>query len=196
MNRARGFTLIETVIFIVIIAIAVLSVTLLFSQSVRHSNAPLERQRALALANAFMEEIRHKRWDENTPIGGGCVETGSGFCDSYCATLSAASCGVCQASAGSCQPKASASAGTGAEGEGRADFDDVDDYHGISNQSPPQDADGNPMVGYAGYAVSVTVASPAANWNGIDRRDVKRVEVVVRSPSGESIRLDAYRVNY
>lgn len=174
MRRQRGFSLIETVVFIVIVAIAAVGLIGLFGQNARQSAEPLLRQKAVALASAYMDEILHKKWDHATPVGGGCVAAGSSFCLSG--------------------PPASTVLGPDS-GESRSRYDDVDDYHQPEFQ-PPQNSDGEPLAGYAGFTVSVRVGHPAADWNGVARQDVKRVQVKVRTPLGETINLVAYRVNY
>jgi hypothetical protein len=61
--------------FIVIVGIAVSAITLLFVQNVRYSADPLIRQKSIAVARAYMDEIVRKRWDELSPEGGGCIDT-------------------------------------------------------------------------------------------------------------------------
>ncbi len=173
MRRQAGFSLLETVLVIVLLGIVVAGLSSLFVSSVGKSHEPYLRQRALAVAGAFMDEIMAKRWDENTPLGGGCVNTGSGFCLS-----------------------GPAAAGLATEEAARADWDDVDDYDAITAQSPPQDASGNPMPGHDGFSVTVNVSQPAGGWNGLPAADVKRIEVQVASNSGEQIVLHAWRVNF
>lgn len=63
--------------FIVIVGIAVAAISLLFQQNVQHSADPLIRQKTIAVAKAYMDEIVRKRWDELTPTGGGCIDTSS-----------------------------------------------------------------------------------------------------------------------
>ncbi|MCW8982513.1 MAG: prepilin-type N-terminal cleavage/methylation domain-containing protein [Gammaproteobacteria bacterium] len=67
----QGFTLIETVMFIIIVGIAVSAVALQFTQNVRHSADPLLRQQAITFAHIYLDEITAKKWDETTPDGGG-----------------------------------------------------------------------------------------------------------------------------
>ena len=74
-HRSHGFSLIETVLFIVVVGVAVSSISLQFSQNVLHSAEPILRQQAVTIANGYIDEMIHKRWDELTPIGGGCVPT-------------------------------------------------------------------------------------------------------------------------
>lgn len=173
-QHTEGFSLIETVIFIVIIGIALITITTQFNQNVGHSAEPLLRQRGVTIANSYLDEIVRKRWDENSPIGGGCV-----------ATLSA-----------TCTATESVSATLGAEGgESRASYDDVDDYNGL-NDSPPQEATGTPLTDLSGYRITVSVAYPAADWNGISRYDIKVITLTVTSTLGESLEFKLYRVNY
>lgn len=168
-----GFTLIETVIVIVLVGAMMAGMSSLFMNNVGHSHRPYLRQKALAVANAFMDEIFRKRWNESTPLGGGCVNAGSGFCATG---PGAASIGV-------------------EAGETRATYDDVDDYHGLS-QTPPQDSAGVDMPDYTGYTVDVTVAQPGSAWNGVPAADVRLITVSVTSNGGESINISTYRVNF
>jgi MSHA pilin protein MshD len=173
-SKCRGFTLIETVLVIIIVGIAVAAIGTQFATNVGSSHEPLLRQRALAVANAYMDEILKKRWNSATPTGGGCVVTGSGSCTT---------------------PGAPAALAIGDDGQSRADFDDVDDYHGLDEA--PTDSEGNAIPGYGNFNVTVEVGNPAdATWNGIDRLDVLQIGVTVTTPTGESIALTAYRVNY
>lgn len=170
-QQQGGFTLIETIIVIVLVGAMMAGMTSLFMNTVGNSHRPFLRQRALAVANAFMDEIQHKRWNEATPIGGGCVNAG-------------ASC-----------PTGPAATAIGTDGDTRATYDDIDDYHGL-NQSPPQNSAGVDMPGYVGFTVNVSVVQPGGNWNGIPAADVRLITVSVTSPSNESISTSSYRVNF
>lgn len=81
MRRVRGYTLIELVMFIVIVGVALSAIALVFQQSTAHSADPYVRQRGIAVLHAYMDEILHKRWNEITPVGGGCLVTGGGLCE-------------------------------------------------------------------------------------------------------------------
>jgi len=168
-KKAKGFTLIEVIITIVLVGTMMGGLSVLFAKNVEGSYRPYLRQRSLAVANAFMEEISRKRWDEVSPIGGGCINTG-------------ASC-----AAGILAP------GMNTEEAVRADYDDVDDYNAIVNQVPPQDSSGAAMPGYNDFSVTVTVTQVA--WNGVPAADVKLITVSVTSNSNETITLQSYRLN-
>lgn len=56
--KQQGFTLIELVLFIVIVGIAVGAISTQFAQNVQHSAEPLLRQKALAIAHSHMDKIQ------------------------------------------------------------------------------------------------------------------------------------------
>ena len=170
--QQAGFTLIETIIVIVLVGVMMAGMTALFMNNVSNSHRPYLRQKALAVTNAFMDEILRKRWNEATPLGGNCVNTASGACITGPAVVA-----------------------IGIDGESRATYDDIDDYHGL-NQSPPQDSSGTDMPGYSGYTVDVSVVQPGANWNAVPAADVRLITVSVTSSSNETLSISAYRINF
>lgn len=77
MNRARGFSLIEAVIFIVIVSIAVAAISQQVTQSAKNSSDPLLRQKAVTILHQYLDQMQTVRWDETTPIGGGTATSQS-----------------------------------------------------------------------------------------------------------------------
>jgi len=67
-TRQRGFSLIELVIFIVIMSIAVVGVLGVMNITTRYSADPMIQKQALAIAESLLEEIELK--DFNNPTGG------------------------------------------------------------------------------------------------------------------------------
>lgn len=57
MKRQRGISLIELIIFIVILSVALTGILLVMNQVTAHSADPLVRKQALAVAESLMEEI-------------------------------------------------------------------------------------------------------------------------------------------
>ncbi len=202
MIRQNGFTLIETVIFILVLAIGLVGIVNLTTTATKESGTPLVRERTLAIAHAYMDEIISKRWDENTPLGGGCVDTDivnpTDSCTLYCAALTNFQCvrSKCRFAAGSCQAANTVSPALAAEeGAGnRIIWDDVDDYSAYGGA--PETIDGTPIAAYAGYTTLVTITQTGAAWNGIPAADVRRIQVDVSNPLGETLTLVAYRVNF
>ncbi len=58
MMRQRGISLIELIMFVVIISIGVVGILLLMNKVIGHSANTLARKQALAIAESFLEEIQ------------------------------------------------------------------------------------------------------------------------------------------
>lgn len=159
--REAGFSLVELVVTMVVISIAVLGITNALSFAFAHQSDGLWQAKSVALAESYLEEIMARRFDEATPLGG----------------------------VPACSPVTVPCSAVGVDGEPRAEFDDVDDYHGIDDM-PPVDANGNPLAEYPGFRVQVTVAyADAAQVAalGLDATtDAKLVTVLVTPPGGKS----------
>lgn len=195
MNSLRGFSLIETVIFILVVSIGLAGIVSLFVQNTKSSAAPFVRERTAAIANAYMDEIMGKRFDENTPVGGGCVETGSNSCSNYCAALSDVDCvqSKCRLqAANSCVARANVG-GIATEEGSRNAYDDVDDYAGLVEVPTGL---GGAVGGYTGFTAQVSISQPGSSWHGIDARDLRHIQVDITSPMNETISLEGYRVNF
>lgn len=82
LNDSRGVTLIETIVFMVVISIALAALVQVYTYAVVNSVDPVVRTRALELAQAQMDEILARKFDENTPSGGvpACNSSGAPAC--------------------------------------------------------------------------------------------------------------------
>ncbi len=69
-QKNKGVSLIEMVVFIVVVSIALSVLTAVYNQSVIKSNEPLIRQKSLNLAQAKMDEVMALKYDAMTPTGG------------------------------------------------------------------------------------------------------------------------------
>jgi MSHA pilin protein MshD len=56
--KQRGISLVELIMFIVIVSVALTGVLLVFNQNTKHSADPLIRKQALAVAQSMMEEVQ------------------------------------------------------------------------------------------------------------------------------------------
>ena len=68
--KQAGVTLIEVIVFIVVVNLAFVAVMQIYSQAVVSSVDPIVRVRAIELARATLDEVQARRFDENTPVGG------------------------------------------------------------------------------------------------------------------------------
>lgn len=196
----RGFTLIEIVITIVILG-GVSLILLPFFNAITHGPDPEIRERAISLGQAMMDEIMAKKWDANTPMGGGPICTGESPSQIGRPTLIDA----CVTKA---TPQPILTASFIPEEATRQNFDDVDDYDGWHEKDSFQDPTDNTktflMPGYE-FWVSVryiasnnatgtidqnTTAAPAGTTT-----DTKRVVVTVKSPLGETFYFVAVACN-
>jgi MSHA pilin protein MshD len=67
LGRSRGTTLVEVIVFMLIVSIAVVSVVKALSQAVLWSADPLIQRQALAVAEALIEEIDSQPYAQKDP---------------------------------------------------------------------------------------------------------------------------------
>ena len=83
----------------------------------------------------------------------------------------------------------------GIDGEAtRAEFDDVDDYDGLSDVGA-RDQFGNPLAGLSAYSVSVSVA-PSGALPSVPSSDAIRIDVVVTHVNDVNFVLSGYRTRF
>ncbi len=78
MRREAAFTLIEIIVTIVVIAIAATALLSFFSGAVRGSAEPVIQQQATTIAEAYLEEIMQKAFDDPTDPEQGVASTEAG----------------------------------------------------------------------------------------------------------------------
>lgn len=176
--QQRGFTLIEIIVGIVTLSIAlVLLSTLLFPQAPR-SAEPLLKARASALGQMFMNEIMGKAFDDNSDMSGGYVR---------CNDTTPVSC---------TEPGSLSS-----EEQSRSDYDDVDDFHGLSSDSG-DDIDDVLLQGglderFAGFSFEISVVY--SNDKGEQQTSIqryKRIDVTITAPNNQDFVFTAIRGDY
>lgn len=208
-SHQKGISLIELVIFIVIISVALTGITLMYINTTRYSADPMVRIRSIELAQSTLEEILLKAYDNNTPTGGGCVQM-TNPATTLCTS------GTTPAS----DPNAGTPLGTDGEAS-RGAYNDVDDYtdqlYCGANVTPAntacpalacqnmQDGSGNDIPAeYSGFSVCIQVnyagnelntVAPGTGTNVLVN-DAKRIDVIVTDPLNSRISLSAYRLNF
>ena len=64
----RGFTLIELIIFIVIVGVAMAGILSVFNTSVKSSADPMVRKQTIAIAESLLEEILQKEYGRKAQV--------------------------------------------------------------------------------------------------------------------------------
>jgi MSHA pilin protein MshD len=168
-RRTVGFTLIEIIIGMVVLAISLSIVTSLIIPSEEHSADQVHQIKAAELGQSMLDEILAKAFDENSDKAGGrlrCNEVGY----TSCTTLL-----------------------QNEEADIRANFDDVDDYNGYASLKTSTDTDLH--SGYGSFQVSVIVAYNGTPF-GVADSLVKQVTVTVTTPLGTPIEFTGYKANF
>lgn len=170
-KKRQGFTLIELIIGIVVIAIVALVVTGGMGQLFRQSVDPWQQIRATEVGQSLMNEILSRRFDENSQANNQslrCSEDGAGDC----ATLN-------PCSGGGTLPNA--------EESQRNNFDDVDDYHCLNLNG--SELGGGTEDLYKGFSARVLVSYQRMN-------ELKLVQIEVTTPQQDTIEFSAVKGNW
>ncbi len=181
--RSRGVTLVELIVFIVIVGVAMAGVFAAFNTLTAASADPQVRKQVLAIAESLMEEVAL------TPFT---------YCDpDDPAASTAVNSAACTA------PANGEDAAIGPEaGETRysaaTPFDNVSDYHGFAMSSGIQDITNTPISGLGAYSasISVTQAGLGAGGDAIAAAEALRISITVTGPGGVSTTLEGYRTRY
>lgn len=84
IKAVQGFTLVELIVFITVVATVMGSLSMLFSNTAINTTDPLLMNRALQCAKTKMDEISVYRFSDSTPVGGipacGSGQSGSESC--------------------------------------------------------------------------------------------------------------------
>ncbi len=173
-RRVRGLTLIELLLFIVVVGIALSAMLKVFVTATTASADPMIRRQQLAIAESLLREIELMpfTWCDPTDPA---VDTATGTAG--CATVENSG------------PEA------GQTRYGPANFfNNVNDYSGFS-MSGIRDVTNTPIAGLSGYSASVTVVSAALDTIPAAGEALK-ITVTVTAPNGSAISLQGWRTRY
>ena len=180
MCRARqgGVSLIELIIFIVVVGVAVIGVLAAMRMGTAASTDPMVHKQALAIAEALLEEVQLQPFTYCDPD------------DANAATaLNAAGCAV---------PANDESLAMGPEGgetrTGAPPFDNVSDYHNVPLGVGTTGMDGTAIGGLGNYSAAITVTPQGLG--AIPAAEALLIRVTVNGPTNVQVVLDGYRVRY
>jgi len=180
----RGLSLIELLIFIVVVGVCLAGVLAAINLGTQHSADPMVRKQALAAAESLLEEI------ELQPFT---------FCDprdpsAPAATSSAVGATGCSAAGYSMDTPANW--GVGKSRYASPFFDNVADYNSFSMTGTLNDLFQQASSRLTGYSASVSVSQVGSGFGaGVPNADVLRIDVTVTG-SGESVKLTGFRFRH
>ena len=199
-GRETGFTLLELVLGIVVLAITLSMLLSVLLPQARNRSQPIYQIRAIELAQSMLQEAQSRSFDENSDRQGG----GSKY--RYCGGVNT----LLEESSGACtDPNKYGPEGT----EPNTDpnyhtpdftlYNDVDDFQRFC-ETPLSGAQVAEVQGfdsslYQGYRVQLCIDNYPAGLGLTDRSQwdaAKRIRVTVTMPSHESLVLTGYRSNY
>jgi MSHA pilin protein MshD len=177
----RGVSLIELIMFIVIISVSLTGILLVMNLTTRNSADPLVHKQALAIAESLLEEV------ELMPFT---------FCDPDDASMETATgpfVGGMGCNATVEGPGPETIAGVTETRGGIPPFDNVNDYAGIP---PGAVFDINGVAGPPGYTAAIAVVPPPVALGAVPVAETWLITVTVTGPDGIPIVLDGYRTRY
>ena len=176
MINQKGFSLIELVAGMTVLALAYSYMSAVMFKQFENSVDPLFKVRSAELGQAYMEEVIGKRFDEESGPSDRCGDGANPAC-----TLASA---------------------LGSEaGESRTTYDDVDDYHGLDTNTSggPKDSLGVARPDFEKYRVQITVVYDN-NYDGTSETNTdakaKLIKITVTDPRSDQVHYAAYRGNY
>ena len=178
----KGFTLIETIVGIVVLAISISVLTSTIYPIAEQSADQLHQVKAAELAQSMLNEIQNKAFDQKSDMAGGrirCGELGI-LCSDFMGPDTVA--GI---------------------KETRATFNDVDDYNDLKygsvyNKGDIENSQGITLDLYTGYSMLIEVCNDA-NYDGSCTGDnfiAKLITVKITTPTGFSMNFATYRANF
>jgi MSHA pilin protein MshD len=185
IDAARGLSLIELIVFIVIVSVGIAGILGVMNLTTKASADPLIQKQALAIAEAYLEEVLAMPFT---------------YCDPDDANAATAE------STGAVNPADPTRCATNLEtnlvpenmggletrGNTTIPLDNVNDYNGLSGV--PASLDGTAIGGLEAYQVSVVVVAEALST--VTAAESLRVTVTVTGPADTTVRLDGYRTRY
>lgn len=162
----RGVSLIELVIFIVIVSIGLTGMLSTLSATLKHSADPMIQKQMLSIAESMMDEIQSKNFasapDMPSPTSKACA--------TYALERAELN-----------------------KGGSAVYYDDVSDYDGVTD-CPIYSLLGNQLPGLESYRLSISV-SGNGGLNGLSSSLAKLIVVTVQQ-GGERLVLQGWRTSY
>ena len=181
--RHKGFTLIETIVGIVVLAISFSVLTSLIFPVTQQSAEQLHQVKAAELAQSMLNEIQNKAFDQNSDMAGGLLRCG-------------------ETDAPACSTDMGKDTVLGIT-ETRVTFNDVDDYNDLDySAGEVENSQGDILSLYLGYAMYISVCNDA-DYDGVCNADpainkstAKLITIKITTPTDFSLYFSTYRANF
>ncbi|MDZ7868030.1 MAG: prepilin-type N-terminal cleavage/methylation domain-containing protein [Rheinheimera sp.] len=180
---SAGFTLVELVIGIVVLAIALTLLTGVLAPLHRDSGAIWLQVRSSELAQSLLSEVMARSFDENSSRNGSPLRCGEAGASSCAAAIPAC-------------PASGMSALT--EEASRQDYDDVDDFHCLrADAASLTDWLGTSLASrYANYQLAISVSYDGSASGAASNGLVKRVTLNITAPDSTVLTFSALKGNW
>ncbi|MHB1676600.1 MAG: type IV pilus modification PilV family protein [Sulfuriferula sp.] len=179
-SRQSGISLIELIIFIVIVSVAVAGVLLVMNITAQHSADPLIRKQAQAIAESLLAEIELQPFTYCDP-----TDANAAIALSNSSPNPVGSTAGCNTTPEAMGPE-TINGVTQSRYSTTAPFNNVNDYAGFS-MSPIVDITGAPVANLGNYSASVAIAAISSS----------ELQINVTVASGNtSLTLTGYRYRY
>lgn len=180
-DRQAGISLIELVIFIVVVSIGVVGILSVMNVTTKASAGPLVRKQALAIAESLLEEIELQAFTF-------CFPSDPKYADPTPPSSAAGCTAGMSEDALPAAPRVTNAAGVAREAQ------NVSDYRNFAMANPIRDINGNTITELAGYSAAVAISQPA--FTGVAANDALKIDVTVIGPANTAITLTGYRMRY
>jgi MSHA pilin protein MshD len=180
--RQAGLTLVEMMIFVVVVGIGLAGVLLAINNSTARSADPMVRKQALAAAESLLEEILQQPFTYCDPR------------DANAPTATSSGVGASACSAANYSMDTPANWGAGKSRYGPEFFNNVADYNGFSSGANLDDILQQASSRLAGYGAQATVSQAGAGF-GLANPNVLRVDVRITG-GGDSVTLTGFRFRH
>jgi len=184
-HKQAGLTMIELIVFIVVVSIGLVGILSVLNFTTRNSANPMLLKQQVAIAESLLEEIESKPFT---------------YCDPDDANVTTA------ASTADCaNPENATGAAPSTESRYNATdpYDNVGDYAGFSMPAPPgiinvgSSTNTNTVInGLQGYSASIAISKAGTSVGLADNTAALRIDVTVKAPGMSDITLTGYRFRY
>ncbi len=181
----RGLSMIELLVFIVVVGIAVTGVLQVYSSTSRTSVDPMVRKQALAVAESLLDEVLSKPYTYCDPDDANVYDD---------TVTSSAGCAI---------PEVMGPETGETRYSNTTPFDNVNDYDGFfmdASTTGINDLTGTPIPGLVAYTALVSVQDTeplhTISAAALPNAEVLFVTVTVTGPGNHSITLSGYRTRY